>query len=43
MARSVYLADADPEGVGARLDNGVLFVTAAKQNKASRSRKIEIA
>jgi HSP20 family protein len=43
MARSVYLADADPEGVSAKLDNGMLILTAAKQDKTVRAKKIEIA
>jgi HSP20 family protein len=43
MSRSVYLSDANPEDISAKLDNGVLTVTVPKQEKTRRSRKIEIA
>jgi HSP20 family protein len=42
MSRSVYLADATIEDIGAKLENGVLTVTVPKKAKQSNSRKIEI-
>lgn len=43
MTRSIYLADGDTEDIKAKLDNGVLCVTVPKQEKAKRTRSIEIA
>ena len=42
MARSVYLADANPENVAAKLEDGVLGVTVAKKDKTLRTTKIDI-
>ena len=42
MSRSLYLPEAQQEGVKAKLDNGVLAVTVAKADKRAVSRKIEI-
>jgi len=42
MSRAIYLADADIEGIKAKLDNGVLTVTVQKQDKTVTSKKIEI-
>ena len=42
MSRSVYLADAQADGVRAKLDNGVLSITIPKQIKPDNIRKIEI-
>jgi HSP20 family protein len=42
MSRSVYLADGAPEGVRAKLDNGVLKISVPRQNKADNSKHIEI-
>jgi HSP20 family protein len=42
MSRSVYLADASLENIGAKLENGVLTVTVPKQVKQVNSTKIEI-
>jgi len=42
MSRAVYLADADAEGIKAKLDNGVLTVSVQKQDKQITSRKIDI-
>ena len=42
MSRAIYLADADIDGIKAKLDNGVLSVTVQKQNKQVTSRKIDI-
>ena len=43
MCRSVYLSDADPEKISAKLDNGILCVTVPKQEKTHPTRRIEIA
>ena len=43
MSRSVYLSDADPESITAKLENGVLCVTVPKQEKSRKARKIDIA
>ena len=42
MSRAIYLADADAEGVKAKLDNGVLTVTVQKQDKSVAAKKIAI-
>jgi len=42
MSRAVYLADADADGIKAKLDNGILTVTVQKEDKRVTSRKIEI-
>jgi HSP20 family protein len=42
MSRSIYLADADPKGIKAKLDNGVLSVNVPRQEKTVKSDKIEI-
>ena len=42
MSRNVYLADADPEGINAKLNNGVLSVTIAKKVKPDTSISIDI-
>lgn len=42
MSRGVYLADADKEGVKAKLDNGVLRISVPKQEKADRLISIDI-
>lgn len=41
-ARSVYLADANPEGIDAKLEDGLLKVVVQKQDKGSGNKKIEI-
>jgi HSP20 family protein len=42
MCRGIYLPDAKPEGITARLDNGILGVSVAKQDKSQSVAKIEI-
>jgi len=42
MSRSIYLADADPKGIKAKLDNGVLSVNVPRQEKTVKADKIEI-
>ncbi len=42
MSRSVVLADADTDGIKARLDNGVLSITVPKKTKADNSVVIDI-
>jgi len=42
MARSVYLSDSNVETIEAKLDNGVLSVVVPKQDKATRTKKINI-
>jgi len=42
MCRAVYLADADADGIKAKLDNGVLTVMVQKQSKQVTNKKIEI-
>jgi len=42
MSRAIYLADADADGIKAKMDNGVLTVTVKKQDKQITTRKIEI-
>ncbi len=42
LKRSIYLADADNEGITAKLDEGVLNLIIPKKEKENRSKKIEI-
>lgn len=42
MARSIFLAEADEEGIKAKLDNGVLSITVPKKKLEERSKMIEI-
>ena len=42
MQRAVYLADADSEGINAKLENGVLNITIPKLKKADNTIKIDI-
>ncbi len=42
MSRSIYLRDALPEGVKAKLDNGVLYVSVPKQGNTRHTKRIEI-
>jgi len=42
MSRAVFLADADSEGIKAKLENGVLTVTVPKKDKPDNSVKIDI-
>lgn len=42
MSRSIYLADADTNGIKAKLDNGVLIVTVPRQVKSVKAERIEI-
>lgn len=42
MQRSIYLADANCEGISAKLDEGLLKITVPKVTKADHSRRIEI-
>jgi HSP20 family protein len=42
MSRSIYLADADPKGIKAKLDNGVLSISIPRQEKTVKADKIEI-
>jgi HSP20 family protein len=42
MQRSIYLADANPEGIKAKLEDGVLSIYVSKSEKVETSRKIEI-
>jgi HSP20 family protein len=42
MSRSIYLPDADPEGVKAKLKDGLLAVTVQKQDKSGNSINIDI-
>jgi HSP20 family protein len=42
MRRSVYLADANPENIKAKMDNGILNITIQKEEKKINSRKIDI-
>lgn len=42
MSRSIYLADAESNGIKAKLDNGILNITVPRQEKAVKSQKIEI-
>lgn len=42
MARSIFLAEADSDGIKAKLDNGVLNITVPKRKIEDRSKMIEI-
>mgnify|MGYP000851338908 FL=1 len=42
MSRSVYLGDVDPDGVAAKLENGVLKITVPSKTPVEKSRRIEI-
>jgi HSP20 family protein len=42
MSRSVYLGDVDPDGVTAKLDNGVLKISVPSKAPVEKSRRIEI-
>jgi len=42
MQRTIYLADADPANIKAKLDNGVLCMTIPKKGIEDKSVKIEI-
>lgn len=42
MSRSIRLANAKPDGIKARLENGVLNVTISKHERTSNSQKIDI-
>ena len=42
MNRSVYLADSTPDNIKAKMENGVLAITVAKEEKPKNSHKIEI-
>lgn len=42
MQRSIYLADADSEGITARLEEGLLKINVPKVAKTDHSRRIEI-
>ena len=42
LKRSIYLADADEQGIAAKLDNGVLSLTIPKKKAEDRSKKIDI-
>lgn len=42
MQRSLYLADTDPEGISAKLEEGLLKITVAKVEKPDDVRKIDI-
>ncbi len=42
MSRSIYLGDADADGVKASLDNGMLSIDVPRQKKADHTKRIEI-
>ena len=42
MSRTIFLKDANPEGINAKLDNGVLKISVPKKNKIDLSKRIEI-
>lgn len=42
MSRSIYLADADPKGVRAKLDRGVLKISVQRHTNMEHSKRIEI-
>ena len=42
MSRTVYLADGAPEGIRAKLDNGVLKVSVPRHKQKENTRRIEI-
>lgn len=41
-SRSIYLGDADAEGVHAKLDGGILKISVPRQKQADNARRIEI-
>ncbi len=41
-SRSIYLSDADAEGVHAKLDGGILKITVPRQQRTDNTRKIDI-
>ena len=42
MSRAVYLADAEADGISAKLDGGILRVSVPRQKNAENTRHIEI-
>jgi HSP20 family protein len=42
MSRAIYLADANPEDIKAKLNNGLLTISVQKQSKQIASTKIDI-
>ena len=42
MSRSIYLEDADSNGIKAKLDNGVLNITVPRQERSVKAEQIEI-
>jgi HSP20 family protein len=42
MARSIYLGDADPAGISAKLADGILSLQVPKKSKAQRATKVTI-
>lgn len=42
VERSIYLADANPDGIDAKLEEGLLKITVQKQGKDDKKKKIEI-
>jgi HSP20 family protein len=42
MARSIYLADAQPNDISAKLEDGLLKISVAKRKKESNAHKIAI-
>ncbi len=42
MSRAVYLADAEADGISAKLDGGILRVSVPRQKNAESTRRIEI-
>lgn len=42
VERSIYLADANPDGIDAKLDEGLLRITVQKHGKDDKAKKIEI-
>jgi len=42
MSRSIYLGDADPQGIHAKLDNGILSIEVAKKQKTDQTINISI-
>ena len=42
MSRSIYLADAESNGIKAKLENGVLSILVPRQDRANKMQRIEI-
>jgi HSP20 family protein len=42
MSRGIYLGDADPAGISAKLDNGILSLEVKKEDKSKHPVKIDI-